>query len=124
MIRTALIAAAGLIAGVTILALAQTQTELNDEAASAFKKADAKLNKVYTELRALLDDEEKARLKEVQLLWLKYRDANAEFAARQFEGGSIAPLVYSSAMTSTTEDRVEELKGFFMEGYPEESAAP
>ena len=124
MIRRTLVAAACLVAGVAILALAQTQLELNEEAASEFNKADAELNKVYGELRSLLDDEDKARLKEVQLLWLKYRDANADFAASQFEGGSIAPLIYSSAMTSTTEDRVEELKGFFMEGYPEESAAP
>ena len=124
MICKTLVAAACLFAGVAVLALAQTQADLNDQARAEFKKADAMLNKVYGELRARLDDKEKARLKEVQLLWLKYRDANADFAASQFEGGSIAPLIYSSAMTSTTEDRVRELKGLFMEGYPEESATP
>jgi len=114
--------AIALILGVAALAIAQTQTELNRESATDFDKSDAELNKVYRELRATLDDTEKARLKEVQLLWLKYRDRNAEFAASLYEGGSIAPMVRSGAMTSATLDRVKELKALFRVGYPEEPA--
>ena len=116
--------AACLIAGIAAVALAQTQAEMNEEAGIEYKKADAELNKVYKELREALSDEQKAKLKEVQLLWLKYRDANAEFAASMYEGGSIAPMVYSGAMTTSTEHRVGELKNLFIEGYPEEEPAP
>ena len=112
------------LAGIGAVALAQTQAEMNRESASEFEKADAALNKVYKELRATLGEEEQARLKEVQLLWLKYRDKNAEFETSLYEGGSMAPMVYSGSMTGSTLDRVEELKGMFREGYPEEGAQP
>ena len=121
MIRNTITAVLCILLGVAALAYAQTQAEMNQEAASEFEKADAELNNVYKELRANLSEEEKAGLKEVQLLWLKYRDKNAEFAASLYEGGSIAPMVYKGAMTSATQARTDELKTFFREGY-EESA--
>lgn len=121
MLRKSLTMAACFFAGVALVAFAQTQAEMNAESATAYEKADAELNKVYKELRAKLSDDQKAKLKEVQLLWLKYRDKNAEFEAALYEGGSIAPMVYAGALTTATEDRVETLKGMFAEGYPESS---
>ena len=105
--------------GMATLAYAQNQAELNQESKSDYEIADAELNKVYKKLRVGMTDEEKSSLKEVQLLWLKYRDKNAEFAASRYEGGSIAGMVYAGSLTSDTEDRVERLKGFFREGYEE-----
>lgn len=122
MVRNALATAAVVLLGLAAVAYAQTQAEMNQESATEYEKADAELNKVYKELRERLSDEEKAKLKEVQLLWLKYRDKNAEFAASLYEGGSIAPMVHAGAMTSATQARVEELKGFFPEGYEETPA--
>ena len=106
--------------GMALAALAQTQVEMNQEAKSDYETADAELNKVYKELRANLSEEQKTKLKEVQVTWLKYRDGNAEFAASLYEGGSIAGMIYAGALTSVTEARTQELKNMFPEGYPEE----
>ena len=105
--------------GMAVLALAQTQADLNREATSAYEKADAELNEVYKELRETLSEEEQARLKEVQKLWIVFRDKEAEFAASLYEGGSIAGMVKINTTTTATESRVEGLKNLFREGYPE-----
>lgn len=119
MLNRVMVCSLGIVVGMVAMAFAQTQGEMNQEAKSDYEIADAELNKVYKELRANLSDEEKATLKEVQLVWLKYRDGHAEFAASRYEGGSMAPMVYAGALTSATEDRVEALKAMFPEGYPE-----
>ena len=105
--------------GVAALALAQTQADLNQEATSAYEKADVELNKVYKELRETLSEEEQARLKEVQKLWIAFRDKEAEFAASLYEGGSMAGMVKINTTTTATEGRVQGLKNCFREGYPE-----
>ena len=105
--------------GMTTFALAQTQSEMNQEARTDLEIADAELNKVYKALRSKLSDDEKNRLKEVQLSWLKYRDKNAEFEASLYEGGSIAPMVHAGSLTTSTVLRTEQLKGMFREGYEE-----
>jgi uncharacterized protein YecT (DUF1311 family) len=68
----------------------QTQTEMTQCAAEAYKAADAVLNQVYRQLVAKLDDDEKAQLKEAQTAWLKYRDTNCDFVADQYKGGTDA----------------------------------
>ena len=104
---------------VVAFAFAQNQADLNQEAKTAYDKADAELNKVYKELRETLTEEEQARLKEVQKLWISFRDKEAEFAASLYEGGSIAGMVKVNTMTTATEARVQGLKNLFLEGYPE-----
>ena len=69
----------------------QTQTEMTQCAADAYKAADKVLNQVYQQLVAKLDDEEKAQLKEAQTAWLKYRDTNCDFVADQYKGGTMRP---------------------------------
>lgn len=105
--------------GAAAFAFAQTTADMEKEAGVALEKADAELNKVYKELRETLSDAEKERLKEVQKLWITFRDKEAEFAASLYDGGSMAGLVKINTMTSTTESRVEGLKNLFLEGYPE-----
>ena len=119
MLKKTLVGCTCFILGMAVFAFAQNQAELNQEAKSDYEIADAALNKVYKELRVGMTDDEKAKLKEVQLLWLKYRDKNAEFAASRYEGGSVARMVYAGSLTQDTEDRVKRLKAFFREGYEE-----
>src|SRR5436189_3261694 len=57
----------------------QTQAEMTQCAGKEFQAADAVLNQVYQTLTAKLDGDEKAKLKEAQTAWLKYRDSNCEF---------------------------------------------
>ena len=89
---------------------AQTQAEMTQCAGKAYKAADAELNQVYQKLVALLDDNEKAQLKGVETAWIKYRDANCEFVADQFKGGTMRPMVYAFCIADVTKNRTAELK--------------
>jgi uncharacterized protein YecT (DUF1311 family) len=88
----------------------QTQAEMNICWGNQYKAADAQLNKTYQKLVARLDAEEKAQLRNVEATWLKYRDANCEFVADQYKGGSIRPMIYAMCMADMTTNRTTELK--------------
>jgi len=101
----------------TSYANAQSQAEMNHQAAKDFHKADAELNSAYAALMAKLPDaESKRKLKESQRAWIAFRDAEAAFAADQFRGGSAAPVLRWTSMTETTEQRIKQLKGDFPVG--------
>ena len=68
----------------------QTQLEMNQCAGKEYQAADAVLNQVYQKLVAMLDDEQKAQLKEAENAWLKYRDAHCNFVADQYKGEACA----------------------------------
>ena len=103
----------------------QTTAELKEQAAKDYAQADAALNKVYGELRDALDDAEKEQLKQVQRIWLQYRDAAAKFESSRYAGGTLEGMVHTNALTTLTEQRVQSLKNCFIEGYTEaEEATP
>ena len=87
-----------------------TQFEMNQCAGKKYRAADANLNQVYRKLVAMLDEEERAQLKEAQTAWLKYRDTNCEFVADQYKGGSIRPLIQATCLGDMTNRRTAELK--------------
>lgn len=89
---------------------AQSQAEMNMCWGMEYKAADSRLNSVYREFMAKLSDEEKAQLKNAQLAWLKFRDANCEFVGDQFKGGSMRPMVAAMCLADVTNGRVSELK--------------
>lgn len=89
---------------------AQSQLEINDWAANEFKTADAELNAVWKQLLPKLSEPEKEALTDAQLLWIEFRDVNAKAAAAAYEGGSIAPYIYSQSQTETTRMRTYQLK--------------
>ena len=91
-------------------AKAQSQADMNDCWGREYKAADATLNQVYRQLLAMLDDEEKSQLKEVETAWLKYRDANCEFVADQYKGGTMRPMVYAICLGDMTRNRTAELR--------------
>jgi len=88
---------------------AQTQSELNQEANDAFKKADDALNVTYQKLIALLDDQAKVKLKAAEREWVKFRDAESDFESDQFRGGSILPMMRTRCATRLTEARTADL---------------
>jgi uncharacterized protein YecT (DUF1311 family) len=105
---------AALVAFPTSHANAQSQAEMNRQAAKDFHKADAELNSTYAALMAKLPDaESKRKLKESHRAWIAFRDAEAAFAADQFRGGSAAPVLRWTSMTETTEQRIKQLKADF-----------
>ncbi len=89
----------------------QTQYEMNVCADRKFKAADAELNKVYNSLASKLEDAARAKLKAVEVSWLKYRDDNCDYESSLYEGGSMKPLIYSSCMERMTKARTAELRG-------------
>jgi uncharacterized protein YecT (DUF1311 family) len=94
---------------------ALTQSEMTQCANRKYRTADATLNKVYAQLVSILNDEEKAQLKEVQDIWIKYRDANCNFVADQFRGGTMRPTVLGFCLAEVTEQRTADLRIQFKE---------
>jgi uncharacterized protein YecT (DUF1311 family) len=91
-------------------AAAQSQTEMNICWGKEYKAADAQLNAAYREFMSKLNPEETAQLKATQLAWIKFRDANCEFVADQYKGGSIRPMIAAMCLADVTNARTSELK--------------
>ena len=89
---------------------AQSQAEMNDCAGREYKKADAELNQVYQKLVGMLEADDKAQLKAVEMTWIKYRDANCDFVADQYKGGSMRPMILGFCLADMTRNRASELK--------------
>ena len=89
---------------------AQSQTEMNICWGKQYKAADAQLNAAYREFTSKLNPEETAQLKATQLAWIKFRDANCEFVADQYKGGSIRPMIAAMCLADVTNARTSELK--------------
>jgi len=88
---------------------AQSQAEMNICWGKEYKAADAQLNVAYREFMSKLNPEETAQLKTAQLAWLKYRDANCEFVADQYKGGSMRPMIAAICLADVTNARTSEL---------------
>ena len=89
---------------------AQSQAEMNMCWGKEYKAANAKLNKIYQDFMSKLDESEKVQLKNAQLAWLKYRDANCDFVADQYKGGTMRPMIAAMCLAEVTNARVNELK--------------
>jgi uncharacterized protein YecT (DUF1311 family) len=89
---------------------AQTQATMNAQARSDFVQADTELNKTYQSVLAKLPAAEKQKLKQEQRAWVASRDAEAARAAKESEGGSMAPTLRYETMTDLTRKRITELK--------------
>jgi uncharacterized protein YecT (DUF1311 family) len=97
---------------------AQSQGEMNICWAKESKAADARLNETYRQFMARLNDEEKVQLKKAQLAWIAYRDANCDFVADQYKGGTMRPLIAAICVADATNNRTTELKAQMKEREP------
>lgn len=77
---------------------------INDE----LERQDARLNKVYKEVMALLSPERQKALREAQRAWIKYRDTNCNFYYDP-EGGSLARIKGNACFLEATASRANEL---------------
>ncbi len=89
-----------------------TQTEMNLE---ADRRADVARQQMERAIVALersewVDTVQISALKETQIHWEKYATAQANFAASEYEGGSIAPLIHATELESALVSRTGELK--------------
>ncbi|WP_312311494.1 lysozyme inhibitor LprI family protein [Atlantibacter sp.] len=95
---------------------AQTQLELNECAASEYKKADSELNAAYKKIFTLASKQQHDILKNAQNAWIKLRDADCDFIASGVEGGSIQPMIYSQCLTDKTRERTAYLESLLQCG--------
>ncbi len=96
----------------------ETQASANACARYKYEQADAAMNRVYRQLMAELagfDGKDQEKLKQAQMLWVQYRDANCESEASIYEGGSIRPAIYSHCLASMTQERTRRMKTLLAE---------
>lgn len=99
-----------------LAASAQSQQEMNAEAAAEFAKADKELNEVYAKVLGVLDDGSKEKLKKAQRAWVAYRDAEADFSAdAEARGGSMWPMIHEGTRARLTKERVRSLRELLIE---------
>lgn len=90
----------------------QTQSEMNICASIAYQNADRKLNQVYQQLLPKLSAAHKQKLISAQQAWIKFRDSSCEFERSAYEGGSLAPMIYSNCLADVTEQRTKDLRRY------------
>ena len=97
-----------------------TQHELNRCAAIEYEQADAELNRVWGELRKLMQGRDEAVtdgrpsswqvLRRAQQSWIEFRDAHCRLEGYDARGGSMEPLLVSNCLERLTRARVEQLE--------------
>lgn len=86
-----------------------TQEELNETAADLYRLWDDKLNAVWSNLKAALDEEQMNQLVEEELAWISYKESEMEAAGASFEEGSIREMVRYTRGAELTRERTYEL---------------
>lgn len=86
-----------------------TQADMNINSQRQYELWDEVLNKIWDSLQRTMDRDAFRVLQQEQREWIDLRDARAEEAAKEVEGGSLYPTVYYSAAAKATEERVYEL---------------
>lgn len=68
------------------------------------------LNTAFEELQKSLEPPAAAKLKDVQIAWIKWRDAKCEFPFALFDGGTMAQPISAACFMDTTASRAIELR--------------
>lgn len=94
-----------------------TSTAMKQTAEYELKMWDNELNKIYQEYRAILDEADAEALRQVELQWIKDRDAKALAASKQVSNGTLESLEYTRTLAEATKARTYELvEQYFEEG--------
>jgi uncharacterized protein YecT (DUF1311 family) len=88
---------------------ARTTAAMRDCELLRYRQADAAMTAAYEALLGRLDQTRQAKLRRAQRAWLKFRDAEADLQADAARGGTLAPLLRTSALADLTESRREQL---------------
>jgi len=90
-------------------AAAQSQMEMNERAENDFTKADKSLNEIYKKLMATISPEGRARLRDVEKVWIQFRDEECAFETLGTVEGSIHPMVLLYCKGRLTNQRIKDL---------------
>ena len=94
-------------------AMAQSQTEMNQQATSKFKKQDKELNKVYKQIlnEYSADTVFIKTLKYSQKIWIRFRDAEVKMRYPEIDYAGTATLMcQAQLMEEITKARIKTLK--------------
>lgn len=85
------------------------QQPMNVKSYEIYKAWDEQLNSLWSVLTDVLDEDEMEKLREEQRQWIKEKEASVEKAGKEFEGGSMQPLVENEEASRMTKERIFEL---------------
>ncbi|WP_353023504.1 lysozyme inhibitor LprI family protein [Mesorhizobium sp. M1403] len=93
---------------------AKDQSAPNECADAGSRKSDKKLNELYKQIEARLNDDADTRtlLVQAQRDWVKFRDAECSFQTARAAGGSVAPTLAAQCMDGLTQSRVKDFEGY------------
>ena len=83
--------------------------EMREGIAELSEAWEKELNTVYSLLMKKLPKAEKVKLENEQKKWLKNRDIKAKKDAKEDEGGTMEPLLFTSSIEELNEERAIEL---------------
>ncbi|WP_068613271.1 lysozyme inhibitor LprI family protein [Paenibacillus tuaregi] len=87
---------------------------MREASSEMFKRWDQALNEVYGALKQQLSKKDMAKLKTEQRRWIKQRDEEAEKAGKEFEGGTLEPVIFTATQAEMTKKRCYELVKTYM----------
>lgn len=90
-------------------ASAQTQSQLNAQAAARHRAADAALNAQYQSLLRSLSPQSRELLRQSERAWITFRDAECRLRASGVQGGSVFPMIYSECAAELIRERTRQL---------------
>ena len=93
---------------------ATSNSDMRDCIGTEYRKQDARLGKVYNQLKEELNVERKQKLLVAQRLWIKYPDANSGFAIHS-DSGTQDYITANMISLEMTKSRADELTGFLAE---------
>ncbi|HJQ22524.1 MAG TPA: lysozyme inhibitor LprI family protein [Blastocatellia bacterium] len=93
------------------------QREWNICTAGEAAKLDRRLDQLLAQISSRTDSARRAELARVQDKWKVFRDADCQWQAAAFAGGSIQPAVYSQCIIGLTAARIADLKLQLCEGF-------
>lgn len=86
-----------------------TQSQMNSLSQELYNLWDGALNDLWGKLQDSMADDDFDRLLDEQIQWIEDKEAAVEEAGKDYEGGSIYPMITNQEAASITEDRVYEL---------------
>ncbi|MBB5727260.1 uncharacterized protein YecT (DUF1311 family) [Sphingomonas endophytica] len=108
-----------LLAATTTSATAQTQADMNAQAAASYKTADAAMNAQWPRTYAAMKRRDAtardgfgyaAATLASQRAWLTFRDKQCTIEGGEFAGGSLQPMARLQCLARLTKERTTQLK--------------
>ncbi len=92
-----------------LLTEATTTAEMVEYSARKYELSDTCLNKIWHLIRYNVEEDRYNEILEEQREWIKEKEAAAEEASAEYNGGSFATVAYNDTLASLTIERCEEL---------------